>query len=149
MVVAVLAASFIFQVWLPSRFSLDEAVPASDSVQTLARSILVEKLLGEIGHPPSGDEGWYKSLLGKKIKVSRLDIADRLNFYTIVLLNVSFSAESIDTFSHMIKPDARQFRDALTTFEKSSKFHSLSKQQQFLITSFKNKANEIFLTGDV
>jgi len=146
---ALVAGIYIVKVWSPSRFSLSEDRTSSEQVRSMVKPILMEKLLGEIGRPPDGDEEWYKLLLSEKDNVSSLSPDDRLDFFAIIMLNVEFSAESIDTYLHMIRADARSLSNKLSLFEKSDRFHSLNEVQREKLLMLNKKANAIYETGDL
>ena len=144
-----IAMVYINHVWLPSCFSLLEGKASSEQVRALVRPILQEKLLGEIGHPPDGDEGWYKLFLSESKEILNLDQDDRLDFFTIVALNVEFSPESIDTYLHLIRADVRPLSEKLSLYEKSRRFQSLDDIRKEKLLMLEKKAKAIYETGNI
>lgn len=44
--------------------------------------------------------------LSQESYIRKLELQDRLDFYAIILLNVDFDAESVDSFVQLVKADA-------------------------------------------
>ena len=147
LILVVTASVFWGQIWSPSKFSLIDGKIASVPVQKLSRLILTEKLFGYIGNPPSGDDGWYKVFISQESHIRKLELQDRLDFYAIMLLNVDFDAESIDSFTQLVKSDASDLTKSLSVFEQGHHFSSLNNEQQLKIKQWKMNSEFIAKTG--
>ncbi len=75
--------------------------------------------------------------LSQESYIRKLELQDRLDFYAIILLNVDFDAESVDSFVQLVKADASALTKSLSLFEQSHHFSLLNNEQQLKIKQWK------------
>ena len=67
--------------------------------------------------------------LSQESYIRKLELQDRLDFYAIILLNVDFDAESVDSFVQLVKADASALTKSLSLFEQSHQFSLLNNRR--------------------